>query len=206
MPPTMRTTQSPTMFIVFEDDAAAIRTAFFAEGELSAAIELRRRFPGIVDNGRARECARTIAGWSREPAPPPAKVTPLRPRKRRQSTTIRGRCLALPIDHPARSHYPPPARSRQPLAIVSRNRRCSAVSACRASLSHRRAIALHCRARCLAKLAFGSFIDSRLFEMLQPNNLSIPCRFALKNVNIVPLLYKRSYADARLLLDRVKPA
>jgi hypothetical protein len=28
------------MFIVSEDDAAAIRTAFFAEGELSAAIEL----------------------------------------------------------------------------------------------------------------------------------------------------------------------
>ena len=33
------------------------------EGELSAAIEVRRLFPGITDNVRARECARTIAGW-----------------------------------------------------------------------------------------------------------------------------------------------
>ena len=26
-------------------------------------IELRRHFPGITDNAKARECARTIAGW-----------------------------------------------------------------------------------------------------------------------------------------------
>ncbi len=71
------------MFMVNESDAAAIRAAYFDEGELSAAIELRRRFPGIVDNARARECARTIAGWRPEPVPPPAKVTPLRPRKQR---------------------------------------------------------------------------------------------------------------------------
>jgi hypothetical protein len=32
-------------------------------GELSAAIELRRLFPGITDNAQAREWARTIAGW-----------------------------------------------------------------------------------------------------------------------------------------------
>ena len=32
-------------------------------GELSAAIELRRLFPGITDNVQARACARTIAGW-----------------------------------------------------------------------------------------------------------------------------------------------
>ncbi len=69
------------MFIVTEADADAIRAAFFDEGELSAAIEVRRRFPGITDNARARECARTIAGWSKNPAPP-ATVTPLRPRKR----------------------------------------------------------------------------------------------------------------------------
>jgi hypothetical protein len=37
--------------------AVAIRTAFEQEGELSAAIELRRRFPGITDNAEARECA-----------------------------------------------------------------------------------------------------------------------------------------------------
>ena len=35
------------MFVVSEADAAAIRTAFEQRGELSAAVELRRRFPGI---------------------------------------------------------------------------------------------------------------------------------------------------------------
>jgi hypothetical protein len=42
------------MFLVTDADAAAIRTIFEQEGELSAAIELRRRFPGIADNTRAR--------------------------------------------------------------------------------------------------------------------------------------------------------
>jgi hypothetical protein len=51
------------MFVVTETDAAAIRAIFNEEGELAAAIELRRRFPGISDNTKARECARTIAGW-----------------------------------------------------------------------------------------------------------------------------------------------
>ena len=43
--------------------------------EFSAAIELRRLFPGITDNAQARECARTVAGWM-----PllPVKRTPLR--------------------------------------------------------------------------------------------------------------------------------
>jgi hypothetical protein len=51
------------MFVVTEADAAAIRAAFEQSGELSAAIELRRLFPGITDNALARECARTIAAW-----------------------------------------------------------------------------------------------------------------------------------------------
>ena len=51
------------MFVVTEADATAIRTAYEQRGELSAAVELRRRFPGITDNIQARECARTIAGW-----------------------------------------------------------------------------------------------------------------------------------------------
>ncbi len=51
------------MFLVDDADTAAIRTAFYEQAELSAAIELRRRFPGITDNAKARECARTIAGW-----------------------------------------------------------------------------------------------------------------------------------------------
>jgi hypothetical protein len=58
------------MFIVTEADAAAIRAVFDQEGELSAAIELRRRFPGITDNAKARECAPSIAGWTPLPVQP----------------------------------------------------------------------------------------------------------------------------------------
>jgi hypothetical protein len=67
------------MFVVTEADAAAIREIFVREGELSAAIELRRRFPGIRDNEQARAQARTIAGWK----PLPLPVTRLHPGKRR---------------------------------------------------------------------------------------------------------------------------
>jgi hypothetical protein len=67
------------MFVVTEADATAIRAIFNQEGELSAAIELRRRFPGIADNTKARACARSIAGWTPLPAPP-RPVTRLRPR------------------------------------------------------------------------------------------------------------------------------
>jgi hypothetical protein len=65
------------MFVITEADTAAIRTAFHEEGELSAAIELRRRFPGITDNAKARACARSIAGWTTLPATP-CSVTRLR--------------------------------------------------------------------------------------------------------------------------------
>jgi hypothetical protein len=68
------------MFIVTEADTAAIRTAFDEGGELLAAVELRRRFPGITDNAKARECARTIAGWQPIVVPPPKSVGRLRPR------------------------------------------------------------------------------------------------------------------------------
>jgi hypothetical protein len=70
------------MFMVTESDAAAIRAVYEQDGELSAVIELRRRFPGITDNAKARECARTIAGW--QPLPPmPAKVVRRRPDPRK---------------------------------------------------------------------------------------------------------------------------
>ena len=59
------------MFVVTEPDAAAICAVFQQRGEFAAAVELRRRFPGITDNAQARECARNIAGWQ-----------PLRPVKR----------------------------------------------------------------------------------------------------------------------------
>ena len=41
------------MFVVTEEDATAIRTAYEQEGELSAAIALRRLFPGVTDNAEA---------------------------------------------------------------------------------------------------------------------------------------------------------
>jgi hypothetical protein len=66
------------MYVVTEADATAIREVYEREGELSAAIELRRRFPGIQDNVKAMEQARAIAGW--QPLPP--RPTPVRrPRK-----------------------------------------------------------------------------------------------------------------------------
>ena len=55
------------MFSVSEAQAAAIRTAFEREGELSAGVELRRLFPGITDGARARQLARVIAGWKAMP-------------------------------------------------------------------------------------------------------------------------------------------
>jgi hypothetical protein len=42
------------MFVVTEADAAAIRAAYEQEGELSAAIEVRRLFAGITDNATER--------------------------------------------------------------------------------------------------------------------------------------------------------
>ena len=82
LPTTGRVFHARTMFMVTEADAAAIRAAFYEDGELSAAVELRRRFPGITDPAKARECARTIAGWKPLPAAP-CPVTSLRPGKSR---------------------------------------------------------------------------------------------------------------------------
>jgi hypothetical protein len=58
------------MFVVSEAETAAIRSAFDQGGEFSAAVELRRLFPGVTDNAAARECARTIAGWKPMPERP----------------------------------------------------------------------------------------------------------------------------------------
>ena len=49
MPPTTRLPMLSTMFVVTEAEAAAIRAVYEQRGELSAAIELRRRLPGIAD-------------------------------------------------------------------------------------------------------------------------------------------------------------
>jgi hypothetical protein len=63
------------MLMVNEAAAAAICTAFEQGGELAAAVELRRLFPGISDNAKAPECARTIAGWQPLPVKPVKKPT-----------------------------------------------------------------------------------------------------------------------------------
>jgi hypothetical protein len=43
------------MFAITEAEAAAIRAAFEQRAAFAAAIELRRRFPGITDNAQALE-------------------------------------------------------------------------------------------------------------------------------------------------------
>jgi hypothetical protein len=57
----------PRTFAITEADIEAICAEFDRSGELAAAVELRRRFPGLSDNAGARECARMIARW--RPAP-----------------------------------------------------------------------------------------------------------------------------------------
>ena len=66
------------MFSVNSAKATAVRTVFEQKGELSAAIELRRLFPGIRDNVEARRIARIIAGWTPLPLPL-SSVTRLHP-------------------------------------------------------------------------------------------------------------------------------
>jgi hypothetical protein len=66
------------MFVVSEAEAAVIRDIFHERGELAAAAELRRLFPGITDAEQARESARTIAGWrplAGKPPPGPGVTT-----------------------------------------------------------------------------------------------------------------------------------
>jgi hypothetical protein len=68
------------MFVVDEQTAEAIRKAYFESGELSAVVELRRHFPGIVDNENARLCVRTIASWQPSLPQPPKKPRACRTR------------------------------------------------------------------------------------------------------------------------------
>ena len=53
---------APAMFVVTEEDEAAIRAVYQQRGEFAAAVELRRLFPSITNNAQAREA----------PAPSPA--------------------------------------------------------------------------------------------------------------------------------------
>jgi hypothetical protein len=74
---------APEMFVITEAEAAAIRAVYEQHGEFSAAVELRRRFPGITDNAQARECARTIAGWKPLPLRAVKRLLPKVPQLRR---------------------------------------------------------------------------------------------------------------------------
>jgi len=55
------------MFMVTEDEAAAIRTVHRERGEWAAVLELRRIYPAISDNAAAVQAVRRIVGWR----PPP---------------------------------------------------------------------------------------------------------------------------------------
>jgi len=82
------------MFAVDEATARAIRRACQDEGKLSGVVELRRDFPLITDNARARLCLRMIMSWAPttsapEPAPPTRLGTS--PPSRRQSAAARAR-------------------------------------------------------------------------------------------------------------------
>ena len=67
------------MLVVTDAEAAAIRAVLHERGELSAAVELRRLFPGVTDAEQARECVRAIAGW--KPLPKRLRPVRLRPHK-----------------------------------------------------------------------------------------------------------------------------
>src|SRR3954454_23099779 len=101
------------MYVVTEADAAAIREAYETGGELSAAIELRRRFPGITDNAKAREQARAIAGQPLQrglPGAPgrrgrvPLPVASLLPLALAGSGGVLPRAAAAPFSTDARFH------------------------------------------------------------------------------------------------------
>jgi hypothetical protein len=64
------------MMVVTEAEATAIRAAFEQRGELAAAVELRRLFPGVTDTAQARECAPDYCRLD-------AATVPLRSGKRR---------------------------------------------------------------------------------------------------------------------------
>ena len=77
------------MFVVTEEDEAAIRAVYEQRGEFAAALELRRLFSGITDNAQARECTRTIASWKPLPLRSVKRMSKA-PRLRRMQTDQTG--------------------------------------------------------------------------------------------------------------------
>ena len=92
---------APEMFVVSGAEAAAIRAVFQERGELSATLELRRRFPGL-DAETARESTRTIAGWE----PWPGGLRPARQRPDSELTVEIGHAEHTAIQNPAGSRTP----------------------------------------------------------------------------------------------------
>lgn len=66
------------MFMVSQQEAAAIQKAFREGGEWTAVAELRRFFR-IEDNACALDAVRAIARWSLTPTKPPADPSPAPP-------------------------------------------------------------------------------------------------------------------------------
>ena len=94
--PASRQVQAPPMFAVDEVTALAIRQACEDGGELSGVVELRRHFPLITDNTRARLCLQMIMSWAPiTPAPEPAPHVELGAsppsRRRRAAARVRGK-------------------------------------------------------------------------------------------------------------------
>jgi hypothetical protein len=115
------------MFVVTEAEAAAIRAVFEQQGELSAAIELRRLFPGVTDNAQARACARTIAGGKTAT-----------PRRGRLGCPARGHSGQSPVADalgpcPARAHRSGRIREH----ILPRRRHCGRLGSRRSLMEHR---------------------------------------------------------------------
>jgi hypothetical protein len=67
------------MFLVSEEAAAAIRSAYLEKGEWPAVAELRR-FYKIDDNDAALRTVRTIASWLPAAEVPPTTRRPARKR------------------------------------------------------------------------------------------------------------------------------
>jgi len=61
------------MFVVDDATADTLHRIWQEEGELSALVELRRHFPLIADNARARLCLQAIVGWAPRSAPEPGQ-------------------------------------------------------------------------------------------------------------------------------------
>jgi hypothetical protein len=119
-------------FGMFVTDAAAIRTIFHQEGELSAAIELRRRFQGTTGRANARACLRravSVSVGNRIPykscksVPPPSLSRPWRLNAHQP--------IAVPLSLSRLSpHGSPPTAKPCRRSLTNARKRCCVVPIC----------------------------------------------------------------------------